>query len=160
MNYYCEHNICPMRCNLPVNTDTVMVNRNVSLQQIASVLGIDIEMLRALNPMYRHDIIPGNSEPYALRLPLADVNRFIENQDAICNYRASELLTNRIQVEVNDYTPTYYHKSKRSYKKGRKGRFGRHSKARRGGKRGAVRNKARGGKGKKSKGRKSRRRRR
>ena len=160
MTYYSLHNICPMTSRLPAQTDTVMVTKKIHLEQIANVLDIDIEMLRALNPMYRHDIIPGNSEPYALRLPLADVNRFIENQDAICNYRASELLTNRIQVEVNDYTPTYYHKSKRSYKKGRKGRFGRHSKARRGGKRGAVRNKARGGKGKKSKGRKSRRRRR
>lgn len=160
MTYYSLHNICPMTSRLPAQTDTVMVTKKIHLEQIAQVLDIDIEMLRALNPMYRHDIIPGNSEPYALRLPLADVNRFIENQDAICNYRASELLTNRIQVEVNDYTPTYYHKSKRSYKKGRKGRFGRHSKARRGGKRGAVRNKARGGKGKKSKGRKSRRRRR
>lgn len=78
MTYYSLHNICPMTSRLPAQTDTVMVTKKIHLEQIAQVLDIDIEMLRALNPMYRHDIIPGNSEPYALRLPLADVNRFIE----------------------------------------------------------------------------------
>lgn len=158
MTYYSLHNICPMSSRLPAQTDTVMVTKKIHLEQIAKVLNIDIEMLRALNPMYRHDIIPGNTEPYVLRLPLSDVNRYIENEDAICNYRANELLTNRTIVEVNDYTPTYYHKSKRSYKKGRKGRIGRHSKARRGGKK-ATAKKGRATK-RKSKGRKSSRRRR
>ena len=158
MTYYSLHNICPMSSRLPAQTDTVMVTKKIHLEQIAKVLNVDIEMLRALNPMYRHDIIPGNTEPYALRLPLSDVNRYIENEDAICNYRANELLTNRTIVEVNDYTPTYYHKSKRSYKKGRKGRIGRHSKARRGGKK-ATAKKGRATK-RKSKGRKSSRRRR
>ena len=158
MTYYSLHNICPMSSRLPAQTDTVMVTKKIHLEQIAKVLNVDIEMLRALNPMYRHDIIPGNTEPYALRLPLSYVNRYIENEDAICNYKANELLTNRTIVEVNDYTPTYYHKSKRSYKKGRKGRIGRHSKARRGGKKATVK-KGRATK-RKSKGRKSSRRRR
>lgn len=162
MTYYSLHNICPMTSRLPAQTDTVMVNKKMHLEQIAHVLNIDIEMLRALNPMYRRDVIPGNSEPYALRLPQADISRFIEQEDAILNYRASELLTNRIQVEVNDYTPTYYHKSKRSWKKGRKGRAGRHGKAAYGHKKATARNKARGGKarGGKAKGHKSSKRRR
>ena len=42
MNYYCEHNICPMRSRLPDRTDTVVVNKNIHLQQIANVCGIDI----------------------------------------------------------------------------------------------------------------------
>jgi len=158
MTYYSLHNICPMASRLPAQTDTVMVSKKIHFEQIASVLHLDIEMIRALNPMYRHDIIPANpDEQYALRLPLTDVNKFIEQEDAIANYRASELLTNRIQVEVNDYTPTYYHKSKRSWKKGRKGRIGRHSKARRGSKSKARwRSKARGGKKKSSKRRRRR----
>lgn len=129
MTYYSLHNICPMGSRLPAQTDTVMVSQRIHLEQISKVLGIDIEELRTLNPMYRRDIIPGSTtEPYALRLQQTDVNRFIEQLDAIANYRASELLTNRAQVEVNDEIPTYYHKSKR-YKKGRKGRAGRYSKA-------------------------------
>jgi membrane-bound lytic murein transglycosylase D len=159
MTYYSLHNICPMSSRLPAQTDTVMVSKKMHFEQIAQVLNLDIEMIRALNPMYRRDIIPANSdELYALRLPQSEVNHFIELQDSIVNYRANELLTNRISVEVNDYTPTYYHKSKRGYKKGRKGRIGRHSKAYRSGKSKAHRrSKARGGKKKKSSRRRRRR---
>lgn len=119
MTYYSLHNICPMGSKLPAQTDTVMVSKKIHLEQIASVMELDIEMLRSLNPMYRRDIIPGNTEPYALRLPQSDVSRFIELEDTISNYRANELLSNRTQVEVNDNVPTYYRKSKRTTTKRR-----------------------------------------
>lgn len=114
MTYYSQHNICPMGSKLPAQTDTVMVSKKLHLEQIASVMELDIDMLRSLNPMYRRDIIPGNTEPYALRLPQSDISRFIELEDTISNYKANELLSNRTQVEVNDNVPTYYRKSKRT----------------------------------------------
>lgn len=131
MTYYSLHNICPMGSRLPLQTDTIMISRNLHLEQVSKVLGLDIEMLRAINPMYRRDIIPGSSQPYALRLPQAEIAKFIEMQDAVYNYRTNELLTNRAQVEVNDEIPTYYHKSKR-YKRGKHGRYSRHTTARHG----------------------------
>jgi len=131
MTYYSLHNICPMGSRLPLQTDTIMISRNLHLEQVSKVLGLDIEMLRAINPMYRRDIIPGSSQPYALRLPQAEIAKFIEMQDAVYNYRTNELLTNRAQVEVNDEVPTYYHKSKR-YKRGKHGRYSRHTTARHG----------------------------
>ena len=36
MTYYCEHGICPMTSKLPVKTDTVMVNCNITFQQVAN----------------------------------------------------------------------------------------------------------------------------
>ena len=107
MTYYCEHNICPMTTRLPAQTDTIIVNRNVHLEQIAGVLGLDIDMLRSLNPEFRHDIVPGLTKPYAIRMPLADTGRFIDNQDSIYAYRADELLNKRIEVTINDDVPTY-----------------------------------------------------
>ena len=76
-------------------------------------------MLRSLNPMYRRDIIPGASEPSPLRLPQTEVSRFIDLQDSIYSHRSNELLNKRTEVEVNDDTPTYYHKSKRYAKRGK-----------------------------------------
>ena len=70
MNYYCDHNICPMVSELPVKTDTIIVSKDIHLEQISKVLNIDIEHLRNLNPQYRHDIINGLNHPMALRLPL------------------------------------------------------------------------------------------
>jgi membrane-bound lytic murein transglycosylase D len=107
MTYYCDHNICPMTTRLPAQTDTVIVNRNVHLGQIAGVLGLDLDMLRSLNPEFRHDIVPGLTKPYAIRMPLADTGRFIDNQDSIFAYRADELLNKRIEVTINDDVPTY-----------------------------------------------------
>lgn len=107
MTYYCEHNICPMTTRLPAQTDTIVVNRNVHFEQIAAVLGLDIDMLRSLNPEYRRDMVPGNTKPSAIRLPLADTGRFIDNQDSIYAYRASELLTKRLEVTINDDVPTF-----------------------------------------------------
>lgn len=83
MNYYGDHNICPVLTRRPLLTDTVQVTRRVHLQQISDVLQIPIEEIRSLNPQYRRDIIPGNIRPYALILPSQQVYAFIEAQDAI-----------------------------------------------------------------------------
>jgi membrane-bound lytic murein transglycosylase D len=117
MTYYCEHNICPMSTRLPLQTDTIVVDRDVHLEQISAVLDLDIEMLRSLNPQYRRDIVPGTTKKYAIRLPMADTGRFIDMQDSIYSYRTTELLTKRAVVEVNDDQPTF--RSKKSVRRGR-----------------------------------------
>ena len=122
MTYYSQHNICPMTTRLPAQTDTVMVNRNIHLEQVAEVMGINIDLVRSLNPMYRRDIIPGATELSPIRLPQTETGRFIDLQDSICNYRVDELLGKRTEVEVKDDVPTYYHKSKR-YAKRRSARY-------------------------------------
>lgn len=117
MTYYCDHNICPMRTTLPAKTDTVQVNRDVHLKQIADVCGVDIEELRALNPQYRRDIVNGGSKPSAIRLPVSVVNSFISNEDSIYNYQADQLFTRRSLVEVDDSAqPRYSSAKKTTYK--------------------------------------------
>ena len=124
MTYYCEHNICPMTTRLPAKTDTVMVSRNVHLEQIAAVCNIDIEQLRTLNPAYRHDIVPGATKMSAVRLPHTEVGKFIDLEDSIYAYNAEVLFSKRAIVEVNDDVPTYTRKSstKRSRKKANRSR--------------------------------------
>lgn len=131
MNYYCDHNICPMVSELPVKTDTIVVSKDIHLEQISKVLNINIEHLRNLNPQYRHDIINGLNHPMVLRLPSTLIGSFIDQQDSICAYRADELFQKRATVDVNDTQPTYsrprssysrhsaYSRSKKSSKRGR-----------------------------------------
>ena len=107
MTYYCDHNIAPMLTDLPVKTDTVLVNRDVHFQQVAQVLGMDIDQIRELNPQSRRDIVNGSSEPSDLRLPCDYINAFIDKEDSIYNYRDDELLSKRATVTVNDDEPTY-----------------------------------------------------
>ena len=107
MNYYCDHNICPMRAELPAKTDTVVVNRDIHFEQIAKVLNMDVNQIKQLNPQYRRNIINGNTKPSAVRLPATLVSSFIDNEDSIYAYRPEELLAKRTEVEVNNTTPTY-----------------------------------------------------
>ena len=109
MNYYCDHNICPMVTELPVKTDTVVVNKDLHLEQIAQVLNINIEHLRNLNPQYRRDIVNGLNKPMAIRLPASLVGTFIDQEDSIYNFKTDELLLKRAIVEVNQEAPAVSH---------------------------------------------------
>ena len=102
MHYYCEHGICPLETQLPATSDTIHIHKDLNLNQVAGVCNIDIEQLRSLNPQYKKDIVPGNSKPYILRLPNNTVNQFIELQDSIYAYKASQYLSKRKTVAVKE----------------------------------------------------------
>ena len=114
MNYYCDHNICPMQANLPSKTDTVVVSRDVHFEQVAQVLGMEIDQIKQLNPQYRRNIVNGSTRPMALRLPATLVGKFIDNEDSIYAYRPDVLLAKRTEVEVNDDVPSYSRRSSSS----------------------------------------------
>ncbi len=95
MNYYCEHNICPVNTQLPAGTDTIMVNRDVRFEQINELCGVSIEELKALNPQYRTTLIPGESRPMPLRMSAESISAFIEAGDSVYKHRADELFSKR-----------------------------------------------------------------
>ena len=132
MNYYCEHNICPMRTTLPAKTDTIIVSRDVHFKQIADVCGIDIEELRTLNPQYRRDIVNGSNKPSVVRMPATVTNTFIANEDSIYNYQTEALFARRSLVEVDrTSSSSYTRKSSTKRKSYSKKRRSRRSRARR-----------------------------
>ena len=98
MNYYCDHNICPVNTKLPMGTDTIQVNRNVRLERITELCGISGEELRALNPQYRTSLVPGDAHPCTLRMPTAAINTFIEAGDSIYVPVTEVLLTEEVPV--------------------------------------------------------------
>lgn len=102
MNYYCDHNICPMQTSLPLATDTVMVNKMLHFEQVSDLLGIEIEQLRALNPQYKRDIIPGNTTPSILKLPAVQTYAFVDKEDSVYTHRIEELLGNCVAVNAQN----------------------------------------------------------
>ena len=107
MNYYCDHNICPMTTTLPVKTDTVMVDRDVHFEQIAKVLNIPQDLIANLNPQYRRNIVNGSYKPSAIRLPESKTIAFIDNQDSIYAYVPENVNTKRAEVSVNTSNLAY-----------------------------------------------------
>ena len=111
MNYYCEHNICPMKTKYPLSTDTLQIHRDLHMDQVAAFTGIDKEAIQALNPQYRTDLIPGSTGTMSLCLPTDALTAFIDQEDSIYNYRTDELLKRRDVVEVTDQAAS----SRRTY---------------------------------------------
>ncbi len=92
MNYYSDYNLVPRKVDIPVHTDTVVVNRELHLRQVSGVLDIPMDLLRDLNPQYRRDVIPSTEKGLVLRLPGEYSLKFVEVQDSIYSYRRDELL--------------------------------------------------------------------
>ena len=87
VNYFAEHNIVPLPLNIPVATDTIMVNKDIHLAQISEVLGIPLGELYALNPQYKTGFVPGSSKPQTLTLPMNHLGDFINLNDTIRQYK-------------------------------------------------------------------------
>ena len=121
MTYYCEHGICPMESQLPTTTDTIHINKDLHLQQVASVCNLDIDQLRSLNPQYKKDIIPGNSKVYALNLPNNTASLFIEREDSIYAFDAKKYLSKRRTVAVNEAKVSSVSNKNAKYHKIRRG---------------------------------------
>ncbi|MBD1260028.1 LysM peptidoglycan-binding domain-containing protein [Maribacter polysiphoniae] len=65
-------------------TDTVHVKSLISFDQISELVGIGVEELKVLNPSYKLNIIPYvEGKEYTLRLPRADMGKFVANEEAI-----------------------------------------------------------------------------
>jgi membrane-bound lytic murein transglycosylase D len=106
INYYPEHGIQPLTLNIPVATDTIMVNKDIHLAQISEVMGIPLGELRALNPQYRTGLVPGSSKPQVLTLPMNHLSDFIDLNDTIRGYK-SDVYLNK-STRIADPTRTSY----------------------------------------------------
>ncbi len=95
MEYHDEHGIVPVKPDMNLFTDTIMITQKLHLMQVSEMLNIPLEELAELNPQYRKDIIPGHVKPYPLRLPVKRTGDFIALQQEIYNYKDSVFLDKR-----------------------------------------------------------------
>lgn len=115
MNYYCEHNICPMVADVSLDTDTVHISRQLHFGQIAEVCNVNIDKIESLNPQYKKSIIPGQSMVCSLRLPQDDLYNFIINEDSVYKYNTDKYFSNRKIVDIKQppVSETKYYKIRR-----------------------------------------------
>lgn len=90
MTFHKEHGIQPLEPKTTIATDTILISKNLHFKQITEVCGADLEEIRALNPQYIKDIIPGENEPYVLRLSNNLVTDFLAKEDSIYKHKAQE----------------------------------------------------------------------
>jgi membrane-bound lytic murein transglycosylase D len=98
LNYYKEHNLSPLPLDIPMATDTIMVNKDYHLTQISEVMHIPLGELRALNPQYKTGLIPGASKPLSLMLPMNHLGDFIGLNDTIRSFKKDVYLNKVTQI--------------------------------------------------------------
>ena len=98
VNYYADHNLVPLPLNIPVATDTIMVNKDIHLAQISEVMNIPLGELQALNPQYKIGLVPGSSKPQSLTLPVNHLGDFIDLTDTIRQYKPDVYLSKSTRI--------------------------------------------------------------
>ena len=86
MTYHNLYGIQPAQISIPLDVDTIMINKETHFQQIANVLNVNYDEIKSLNPQYKKDIIPAFNQPMPIRLRSNDLLRYIALADSIPNY--------------------------------------------------------------------------
>ncbi len=100
MNYYGQHKITPQLSTMPMQTDTVLVNKFVSLGNVSRVLNISNDQLALLNPSYLRQVVNGTTAA-PRRLIIPQVQR--ERYSALYNALNDNSLTVAASPVVNTY---------------------------------------------------------
>lgn len=93
MYYHREYGILPRELGRPLATDYYMVTHRVTFDRISEITGVSTNLISTFNPQFRRGIIPGNSSPYPVRLPLAAI---LKLDSAASDVHSPEL---RVQLE-------------------------------------------------------------
>ena len=81
MNYYAEHNIPEVKV-AQYAADTIRISEKMSIKNLSSMFGVSVADLKALNPHFSTDAIPGTvSRPCNVILPLGAVLAYREYRD-------------------------------------------------------------------------------
>ena len=102
MSFHKEHGIKPESIEMPAHVDTFKINKMLHFRQVSDLIGVPLDELKNLNPQYRHEIIPGDSKEYILRLPYNYTNTFIEYEDSVYRHKADEYLNPATIKKIKD----------------------------------------------------------
>lgn len=86
MTYHNLYGIQPAKITIPLDVDTIMINKETHFQQIANVLNISYDEIKSLNPQYKKDIIPAFNQPMPVRLRSKDILQYIAMADSVPKY--------------------------------------------------------------------------
>ena len=91
--YHKEHGIKPERALVQhFATDTILIKKQMSFQQISDLLDVSIAELQLFNPSYKMNVIPFyQDEPHFLRLPKDKISVFASNEEKIYAYIQRDL---------------------------------------------------------------------
>ncbi|HYQ57871.1 MAG TPA: LysM peptidoglycan-binding domain-containing protein [Draconibacterium sp.] len=107
--YHKEHNLIPRYPEIELSVDTVMVNDYLHFNQVSAKVNINNEELRALNPMYRRDVIPAKkNKPYPLVLPNEVILDFVDLDTAIFAFERDKYFPDNTLMDPTTSNSSYF----------------------------------------------------
>ncbi|MDL2296514.1 LysM peptidoglycan-binding domain-containing protein, partial [Bacteroidales bacterium OttesenSCG-928-E04] len=103
MEYHNLHGIKPANISIPSTVDTVMVAKELHLEQLSTTLELNYDEVKLLNPQYKRLVVPAFAEPYPLRLKVPDMIRYMELKDSVHAYNY-EVYFSPLKVYENQFT--------------------------------------------------------
>ena len=101
MNYAKNHQIMAQKSPFSLKTDTVQVNRFVSLTALSEALELETDALFVLNPSYKKKIVNGTDEsPKRIIMPAAQLENFARIYDVLNNLPVD--VDTRVYLASND----------------------------------------------------------
>lgn len=94
MYYHRELGVQRRELGPPLATDYYSITESTSFDKLAQLSGISRELIATYNPHFRRGVIPGNIQPYTVRLPLSGIMRLARQSDSIA--------TNDLSVEITE----------------------------------------------------------
>lgn len=116
MNFYKKHQIIPEECNFATQTDTVLVNKFVSLNNLSKALEIEPAEMAILNPSYKKHIVNGTADkPKRIVIPTMAYADFANVYAALNDTEDGAPVATfaAVRDETHPATSTYYHQVKR-----------------------------------------------
>ncbi len=109
MEYYKEHNLQPRFPEISLSADTIIINEYLHFDQIAATINIEKEQIRALNPMYRRDVIPAKvNNTYPLILPQENIMEFIDKDTIVFAYEREKYFPNNTLKNPTESSGGYF----------------------------------------------------
>jgi len=84
LTYHAQHNIIPAEAPIHhIQLDTFCLSQGVHIATIASLLNFDLNEIKNLNPVYKHDFIPETSPKQCVYLPLQFIGQLTSLEDSL-----------------------------------------------------------------------------
>jgi membrane-bound lytic murein transglycosylase D len=91
MHYYREHGIVPVAPSYSYRQlDTLHIRYSVTFDQISSVIGLPVEQIRMLNPVYKRDVIPEGNPLSVLVLPADRIQIYLQHETNVLGYSTKQ----------------------------------------------------------------------
>lgn len=101
--YSREYGLEPAEVGMPALCDTFHIVRNLHFRQITETALIPMEEIKALNPQYTHEIIPGSEGLCILKLPFNRSAAFMDvPRDTLYGHKSTELLNPQVLKNISE----------------------------------------------------------